>query len=163
MEMAVQVKTGDYSIGQVKTFRGMEGMGFNLNLYRDGKKVCFVFDDACGGPYSYEWVDWKEKTEEGIFIDLMKSLPARSLGLGNGEPITVDMDGDIFVNEMFESFMQDKDMKKKCKTKILFILKDNKEGEYYEIKNAIYDTKTKEFLIKKYGDDLKEIINERYI
>lgn len=48
-----------YTAKITRTFQGMEGGGFNASLFRDGKKVCTVIDDASGGCYMYEWVDAK--------------------------------------------------------------------------------------------------------
>ena len=34
---------GDYSVKNIKSFIGMEGYGFNANLYRGKKKIAFLF------------------------------------------------------------------------------------------------------------------------
>ena len=35
---------GVYTVNAVKSFRGIEGLGFNANLLLDGKKVAFFID-----------------------------------------------------------------------------------------------------------------------
>ena len=45
-----------YTIKGVKTFRGMEGQGFNATLCRDGKPVAHVDDEGCGGCYNWRWL-----------------------------------------------------------------------------------------------------------
>ena len=47
----------------IKTFQGMEGVGFNANIYLDGKKVGFVMDSAYGGDYNYEYDTPEAKNE----------------------------------------------------------------------------------------------------
>ena len=48
---------GGYAVRKVKSLRGMEGIGFNAELCRDGKPVAYVMDDANGGEYRYDWYD----------------------------------------------------------------------------------------------------------
>jgi len=52
-----------YTVKNVKTFRGMEGEGYNATLYRDGKKVCEVIDDASGGEVNFQWADAFKKID----------------------------------------------------------------------------------------------------
>jgi hypothetical protein len=47
----------NYSLKKVRTFKGVEGGGFNADLHRNGKKVAEIIEDASGGPKSYEWGD----------------------------------------------------------------------------------------------------------
>ena len=43
----------------------MEGQGFNLTLYKNGKKLCTVDDSAYGGDYDFsDWDVVKEMNEE---------------------------------------------------------------------------------------------------
>lgn len=50
--MIEQIKAfaGDYRIAGVKTFTGMEGSGWEGQLFRGDKFIGFVGDDATGGP-----------------------------------------------------------------------------------------------------------------
>jgi hypothetical protein len=54
--MIKQIKAfaGDYRIAGVKTFNGMEGGGWEGQLFRNGNFVGFVGDDATGGPVRIE-------------------------------------------------------------------------------------------------------------
>lgn len=46
-----------YTVKGIKIFVGNEGQGFNATLYRDGRAVAFVYDDASGGDVVFEWKD----------------------------------------------------------------------------------------------------------
>jgi hypothetical protein len=46
-----------YTIKGLKTFTGNEGQGYNVSLYRNGKRVAFVIDDASGGEVDFQWCD----------------------------------------------------------------------------------------------------------
>ena len=51
-------------IKKIKTFNGMEGVGLNATLYFDGKKVCEVLDEGCGGTMTYHWTDGADHNSE---------------------------------------------------------------------------------------------------
>jgi len=48
-------------IKKLKTFRGMEGMGYNCEVWIDGKKAGSCTDDAHGGALRFEH-DWNKET-----------------------------------------------------------------------------------------------------
>ena len=56
-DMNENMKSGGYEVRKVKSFRGMEGFGFNAELVRDGKPVALVIDEGNGGCYMFEWYD----------------------------------------------------------------------------------------------------------
>src|SRR5262245_60790680 len=44
-----------YTITKIKTFIGREGHGLNATITKDGKAICFVRDDASGGPVDFDY------------------------------------------------------------------------------------------------------------
>lgn len=58
------VTNSPYTVTKIKTFRGMEGPGFNSVLCRDGTPVAKVDDDASGGPLRFDWLDRKAPAVE---------------------------------------------------------------------------------------------------
>ena len=42
-------------VKNIKTFKGMDGVGLNATLYFDGKRVCEVIDEGSGGEPYYRW------------------------------------------------------------------------------------------------------------
>lgn len=111
-----------YSVKGVKNFRGNEGYGFNATLYRDGKAIAFVIDDANGGVYSYEW---KDKAEEKLLDDHVKTLPKVH---EHGMELTVD--ADWFVSDLVDDYNLEKDAAKMVKGKVAML----KGGKIYTVK-----------------------------
>ena len=142
-----------YSIKNVKTFRGMEGQGFNADLYKDGKKIAFVMDSAQGGCLDFEWIDRKE---EKIINDYAKTLP-KSKTFG----IEIEMDADIIIDNLVNDYLLDKEYKRKCKNNVVFKTKEDEEGSYNVVK-AEYNPDIKKRLMEKYPT-ITEFINERYL
>ncbi len=171
------MKTNGYEVKNVKTFVGMEGEGFNASLYKDGVRIAFVMDEATGGPYSYQWDDRKaDKVKINDFdlkgdkitymgtpfqkelVDFMNTLPPIE-DEHSDEPMRVDLD--IFVGHLVDDFEHTKWLKRQCKKKTLFRLKGDPEDEYKTVTHP-FNGKVKEFLEKKYGEQVQEIINERF-
>jgi hypothetical protein len=57
---------------KIRTHRGMEGLGYNADMYADGKKVGEVLDEGCGGmPFVY----WKDRSAEPEVLAYINTLP----------------------------------------------------------------------------------------
>jgi hypothetical protein len=166
----------NYTVKNIKSFKGMEGLGFNASLYRDDKKVAFVVDSAQGGCLDFEWVDsqepavninitnrdglhhtYKGTPEEKILAEYVNSLPKIKF-FGKG----LKVDSDMFVTKLVEDSENEKRLKRMCRTKTLVRTKECKDEEYYSY-NTPFTPKTKEFITNEHGDNLIEIINERFI
>jgi len=164
----------NYSVKNVKTFRGHDGDGFNATLYRDGKKIALVDDDARGGEFRYEWLDRdadkvditvkgyngkdftrKGTPEEKMFSDLAHSQTFQMNGMK--EPMTKNMD--IVVDELINAHLEEKQLKRWCRTKTVVRLKGAKKGSYATYASK-YDERMKQFLATK--EDIEEVINERF-
>ena len=158
-----------YSVKKVKTFRGMEGEGYNADLYRDGKKIAFVIDEGCGGETRFEWLDlgvpkvdiihhgygtepitYKGTPEEKLFVELADSQTYTFDGH------TGRKNADILVGELITIFLTKRD----CKNKTVFRLASDGEGIERTIK-AKFTPEIATHIRTKYGADLVEIVNER--
>ena len=95
-----------YKVKAVKTFTGMEGHGFNANLYRGTKKVGSVHDYATGGCLDY---DFTNKFEEKRFWDFQSTL-------GHGE-----YSEDTYVNLLVDNYLKTKDAKKLLRKASFFV------------------------------------------
>lgn len=167
----------EYKVKGVKTFSGMEGRGFNASLYRDNKRVAFVIDDASGGSIMFEWLD-REKPkvnievvdergkkqsfevtpEQKILYDYTKTLhPVESSYFPDGLP----MDQDLFVGEIVGEYLEEKQLKRWCKNKIVTITRGCKKDEYVTFK-VPYNEENKRVILEK-NDDIIEIVNERFL
>jgi len=160
----------EYTVKNVKTFRGMEGIGFNASLYRDGKRVATVDDSAHGGCYDWHWLDFKMPRvkitvknykgklrvrsvtpEEKIFVEHVHTVSDETF-----EP------EDGFVSELVNDYEIAKEYRTKCRTKTLIVLKGYKKGEYSAC-NAKYTPAFAAKIRETHGEDLVEIINERFV
>lgn len=142
-----------YTVKGVKTFVGMEGHGYNASLYRDGKLVAFVIDDASGGPLQVEWKDhaaerltvqtkdykgspWTVKMtpEEKMLHDHVSTMPPRTCEWTDsetGKPAVMTVTSDIFIEDLVNDALLLKDVARMTKGKVAFIKAD---GKLYTVK-----------------------------
>jgi len=173
---------GDYSVKNVKSFRGHDGYGFNANLYRGNKKVAFLLDEAHGGEVDIDWLapipkneneyaskEAKDKAwakyrrirdeESGLLDAHVKTLPKVKSSFGDGMELTID--AGWFVTELVTEWEKGKELRKyqrQCSTKTLFSTSDQNKGEFFVLKQA-FGEKVKTYIETKYGKDV-EIFNE---
>jgi hypothetical protein len=128
----------NYALRSVKTFKTFDGGGFNAIItYDGGKKIADVLDEGNGGALRY---DVKDR-------DAMSGL-ARALGVENGARIC-DGPVDTWVCQQVDAFEADKWLRRQLKTKTLFRLPGDKEGDYRQIL-APRSPKVDAFIMKKY-------------
>ncbi len=142
-----------YEIKGLKTFNGMEGKGYNANLFRDGKKVAEVIDSGDGGMVSVREIVFGEvkriKQEiSGKFIDLGEEFQNKK----------VPMDVSTYMAQLVEEF----EMKKLCRKYTLMRFKGDSEGSYRKL-SLPFTPEVKDVMLRQYGDHIIEFINERYL
>ncbi len=150
------------SVKAVKSFRGMEGYGFNAKLMLDGKEVAFVIDEGNGGCFNYEW---KDRNAEKELQAIAASEPpvacqyCRDCKAGKpcAEPLHKDVDW--LVSEVVDAFETEKKLRSWCKKKMVFRLPADEHGSYRTM-NCIFTPESRAQIISKYPD--AEIINERF-
>jgi len=153
---------GPYSVKNVKSFMGHEGMGFNCTLYRNGKRVGTCLDDAGGGDmYPISWLSTVDRKEEQRLLDAhLKTLPKVKSSYGD-KKMELTIDEGWFVTELVNNWEKDKEVRKiqrQCQTKTLFRQPDMNKGAYY-VSNILFSKNVGQNLRKKYGEDI-EIFNE---
>jgi hypothetical protein len=160
-----------YSLKKVKAGMGQDGVSYSADLYRDGKKVAEVADYSDGGPEAIHWLDWEAGNvlingldhnyvgtkEEKLFIEFVITQTYMCLYEGEKVPHTAG----TYLGEMVDTHFNEKMLKRACKTKTVYRLKDDAKGEYVTLPRP-YNAEIKAALVKKYGDRLEEVINERY-
>ncbi|AME18067.1 hypothetical protein AAT1_02041 [Pseudomonas phage AAT-1] len=141
-----------YTVKGVKTFVGMEGYGYNGSLYRDGKLVAFVIDDASGGPLQIEWKDvsdglvevetkdykgnpWVAKmtNEEKALHEHATSLPPSVcdwIDPDTGRPAELSMTSELFIEGLVNDALLLKDVAKMTRGKVAFV----RDGKLYTVK-----------------------------
>ena len=167
----------EYTVKNVKSFRGREGYGFNCTLYRDGKRVATVDDAAHGGDYHYHWLDFKEPRVE-VTIRNHKDEPytfkvtsEEKILCEHTDPMFYDkefdgkrlrMGNDGFVNGLVAKYEENKDYKKWCRKETCFRLKGDEVDKWRTLRIKYSDPRAKSYLANKYGDKVEEILNERF-
>lgn len=156
-----------FSLKNIRTFNGNEGLGFAANLYEGRKKVAEVLDDAWGGQVQIRYLD---KAAEQRLKAVAQSLPRVvrediSDPKNPGQPFSYQPDVDHLVNDLFLAHLKQKEEQKVerlCKTRTLYVRHSDGDDSYWIVKQP-YGPGIKEHLEKKFGADLKEILNERFI
>jgi hypothetical protein len=153
-EQAISSVKKDYQIKNVKSFMGMDFPGYNLSLYKGKTKIAEVINDGSGGMTEFRYTNQEVKKE---FETMLKSLPEYDDDFGEKSVI----DEEVFVYILLNEYEIEKKLKRECKKKTLYRLKGDATDQYRFVKFE-FTPKVKEYLIKKYGDNLIEIANERF-
>lgn len=148
-----------YSVRNVKTFRGMEGEGFNATLYREGRRIAFVIDDASGGDIQIQWTNrCTRDVEEKPLLDFLKTLPKEKW-----EDQEYDVTPDVFIATLVDQSQIEKRLKQLFEKKTLFRLReDSTEDDNWRVIERPFSPAIKSALFKKYGNRLGQILNEVY-
>ncbi len=163
-----------YHVKNVKTFKGMDGGGFNCSLYKDGKKIAECIDSGCGGEVMFHWMDFKapkiKRDIPNIYVEGKISHVSFTPEENEFHQVcareTFEILGKIFpktpdvkVEELINEFENTKRLKRMCKTKTLFRVKSKsyQDGEWMVLKIP-FTPKVKEHIITKYGNCI--ILNE---
>ncbi len=137
----------------------MEGEGFNAMLYRDGRRIAFVIDDASGGEIRIQWTDPHTRDEEEVrFLEFLKTLPKEQL---DGTEYSVNPD--MFIATLVDEASNEKRLRRMFRTQTLFRLKsDRTDDDKWRVIKAPFSPEVKAQLVKKYGDQLARVLNEEH-
>ncbi len=149
----------DYTVRDIKTFRGMEGEGFNATLCRDGRKVASVIDDATGGDVHFQWADARSRgAEEKRLLEFVKTLPRE-----RWEDTEYDVTSDVFLAALVDEAQTEKRLRRLFRNETLFRLKgDRTDDDKWRILKVPFSLSVKAQLVKTYGDSLTHVLNEDY-
>ena len=170
-----------YEIKNLKTGPSREwgpNGAVSCTLYRDGKRVAKFFDAGDGGEAEIEWLDRDKPKVDITIINYMeneytyKGTPEEKIlaehtkdmfydrESSSGNPLRMGMDGFIF--KLIEAFEEEKQYKRWCKKQTCFRLKGDEEGSWRTIGVSFNLPWVKPHLVAKYGDQIEEILNERF-
>jgi hypothetical protein len=136
----------------IKTFRGMEGSGFNATLYEDGKSLGMVIDEGCGGSFLYRLKGgrtakgWEKERELGRWARVKTQSGMEAL--------------DILIGDLVNKEEERRWLKRHTKKKTVIRLKGQGAGEWTTY-NRAYTPEFAAWVREKHGDELVEIANER--
>lgn len=152
-----------YSVKGVKSFRGMEGYGFNAVLYRDGKKIALVIDEGNGGSMIFEWTSgprWDNFETKSLqeYAKSLPPLPADPAWGTGAEPLP--MNDELLVAELVSEFEFQQKTRRQLKKKTLFqVGKEIGSDEFRQISSPFSAT-VKTFIAQKYPGQPVRILNE---
>ena len=152
-----EILASDWSVKGVKFMKGHDADSMECSLYYKGKRVATVWDDSWGGGFQYTPVKGQQKTVE-LFHKFAHQFTVPSEYFDKGMTYNMDIVVDILVNH----FEEEKQIKRWCKTKTIFTLKGDEKGSYRSFNNKFND-KLFDHITNKYGDQLGEILNMRYV
>jgi hypothetical protein len=151
----------EYSVRNVRTFKGREGTGYTATLCCDGKAVAEVTEEANG---SYLYFRWKDQTEEPVLKGHVKTLPAVEYpSFAPGERF--DVTPDLFVSTLVETYLFEKNLKNRCKKAILFRLKTDDKGiarRFLPGRVVTSYASAVDYIRQKYDGLVEVIYNERF-
>ncbi len=149
------IKENKIEARNLKTFVGMEECGgFNVDIYADGKKWCEARNDDSGGETNIHY--------EGNFARVMFERICQSMPIDNEFDIPIACTPDIFIDEVVNLARENRDFKRKCAKNVLYRLKTDGDDIYHIISNQPFTKEFAEKTRKHFGDNLLEIINERF-
>ena len=125
---------------------------FTATVYIDGQKAGTVQNDGQGGSNLYHPWAVQDRLEE-----IAKTMP--DLEPING--VTLRPDADTLIGDILNAYLDAKRFNRLMKNKTVFRLKDDNVGDWRTLNGGPYSPAAKEWLVKKYGDRLGEIMNER--
>ena len=126
-------------------FASEETNCFTANVLLNGKKIAVVNNDGHGGCNLYH------VTNQVTFDEVMNILR----GISDFEPL------DAVICELLNRHLEDKQLRRWCRTKIVFRIKGDPKDQWRMIK-APYNEQVKQFIASKYGDTLEEVVNSRF-
>lgn len=145
----------------LKTHQGHDGIGFNMDLDLDGKKVAHIYDDANGGCYQWHWFD---EDAEKRMIDAVREAVLSVTPYDEIPESRIDMLADLMVTrEQLQRSIRrqlQRSIRRWSKKSCVFQTKDHKTGEYGQM-NCLYSQKAHDYLRQKYGDRLVRVFDEK--
>ena len=136
---------------------------FTATLYIDGKKAAYVKNEGRGGDNHPRFMDRELEKE---FHEFCKTLPEHYLYDDDDPTKVIDgpfpMTYDGFIGDLLAEWISNDDWKKACRKGLVFRVKSDNEDQYRTTKGK-YSPELASAIREKYGDNLIDIINERFI
>jgi hypothetical protein len=105
-----------YSVKNVKSFTGMEGYGFNCDLFHHNVKIASVIDSGNGGMFNIRWTSKEVKNQ---CVDFCKSQPKITNAMqGLSDPQFLV---EYLISELVDNHKQLKNLRPKLKKNIFFV------------------------------------------
>lgn len=114
------MKEPKVDLKNIKTFRGMDGYGFNANVYINGIKCLFAMDSGDGGCMNFhENIHDKNSNDVvkniKLLNDYIASLPPIKYSIDGGNTHEYEADLDSYIEDKLNEIEKNKFEKKKIK------------------------------------------------
>lgn len=166
----------NWTVKGIKSWQGMDGVGTECTLYRDGVKVAKCLDEGRGGEMQFDFLDSRAGLVD-ITIMVMnydtkneephtyKGTPEEKL-LAEYANAQIDGSGDGAIRKdmgwVVEELCNAVEAEKRLKNKTGFVLnKDGREVEY--VMSVPYTPEVKAQLEQKHGKNLVRILNKSFV
>lgn len=159
IENCKKAKAAGIELKKMKRMQGLDGCVWSCDVHLKGIKLGGVFDDGNGGCLSVQMT----ATDQAKLVKALKGVDY-PLGLTfEGEDFDEPATDFAYIEWVLPSIADDleslKKLQRAAKTKTLYQLHDDKEGEHWVIKQ-VYSTALVAALQKKHGSNLKAVLNE---
>ena len=115
---------GPYSATGIKTFRGMEGEGFNATLRHDGVRVADCIDSGDGGGVIMRFSAREHKEALLQFVETLQREPFK------GVPESLKVDESLFIGCLVAHEIERKALHRMCKQKTLYRIPGDEDGNW---------------------------------
>lgn len=156
MLKAMREKLGPYTLKNMQSMNGVEGLAWSATIYKGKVKVADAHDDGWGGGVR---MTYASKELQAEFIEFAKSQNQDYLRDYPG--LEAEVDG-VQAGMMADTHDSIKKIERQCKTKTLFRLKNDDPDTYWTMKNP-FDSRVAAHLRAKHGANLDCILNEELV
>ncbi len=158
--------TDVFSLRGIKTFQGKDGHGLNATLLRNGKPVCTLLDEGCGGEMWFQWHDQRHGASEeekrfNAFIDKRRAeIPADKVNEYDMNEREL-FDGETWINGEVDRIQNDRRFKRLCKTKTLFQVDGEIGGDSFRTVKGV-GPQIRAWIDKQYAGKKVYVLNDKY-
>lgn len=138
---------------KIAKFASEETLCFQCSIIIDGKNAGTASNDGHGACNRYHF---KDRETEKRFMEYCESLPPVQFDGGS-----LPSDADLVIGGLIDKIESEREFKRWCRKKTVFRIKGDKAGEWRAV-NIEYGAKAVDWIRKKHGDTVEEILNERF-
>jgi hypothetical protein len=153
------------TLKKVKTFKGMDGVGINVDVYFDGKKVAEALDEGCGGEMMIHFLDRNMETTVTNYITSL-NIPAEVVSYPGVPTFEMPYNLEQIINNFIDGMETQRRLKAICRTKTLVRLMDGEFVTFPIAFSPAVKAKIAEMaptFPKKFGAAFAAIVNEELV